>query len=65
MRGSISAVFAQDDSVVFNFASPTGGESDTIVFHLPCTNYKQAQSIVEVYREKLGIVKYGLDQHER
>jgi hypothetical protein len=65
LKGSIVAIFALDNSVVFNFASPTGSETDTAVFHLPCTNNKQAQGIVEMYREKLGIVKYGLDQYER
>jgi len=41
------------------FQSPTGDQSDSVIFHLPCRNGAQASAIATMHREAWGIPAYG------
>lgn len=57
-KGKLTAAFAAGDTenwVELWFQSPTGDQSDSVIFHLPCTSYAQAVEIAAYHREVWGI----------
>ena len=55
MKGTLVAAFANGNMVELWFQSPTGDQSDSVIFHLPCTSYAQAVEIAAYHREVWGI----------
>ena len=39
--------------------SPTGDQSDSITYHLPCATGEQAESVAAMWRKAWGIPAYG------
>ncbi len=57
-KGNLTAAFAagaEDNWVELWFQSPTGDQSDSVIFHLPCVSYAQAVEIAAYHREVWGI----------
>ena len=56
--GNLTAAFATGNVVELWFQSPTGDQSDSVIFHLPCTTATQAESIAIAHRDVWGIPAY-------
>ncbi len=55
MAGRVVAAFATDSTVEIWCQSPTGGESDSCIFHLPCRTAAQAEMIASQWQIRWGI----------
>ena len=60
--GNLTAAFPVSNDYGENhqieFQSPTGDQSDSVIFHLPCTTATQAESIATAHRDVWGIPAY-------
>ena len=55
MAGRVVAAFVTGTTVEIWCQSPTGGESDSCIFHLPCRTAAQAEMIASQWQIRWGI----------
>ena len=56
--GNLTAAFSTGNVVELWFQSPTGDQSDSVIFHLPCKTADQAEQIAAAHRDVWHIPKY-------
>ena len=55
MAGRVVAAFATDSTVEIWCQSPTGGETDSLIFHMDCRTVAQAEMIASQWQIRWGI----------
>jgi hypothetical protein len=55
MAGRVVAAFATDTTVEIWCQSPTGGETDSLIFHMDCRTAAQAEIVASQWRNRWGI----------
>ena len=58
VRAAFTVLRGTKAAVEVWFQSPTGDQSDSVIFHLPCTTATQAESIATAHRDVWGIPAY-------
>ena len=55
MAGRVVAAFAEDTTVEVWCQSPTGGETDSLIFRMACRSAAQAEIVASQWRDRWGI----------
>ena len=55
MAGRVTAAFATGSVVEIWYQSPTGGETDSLIFHMNCHNEAQAELIASQWQIRWGV----------